>query len=131
MWLSFTTPSERLVHGISRRLIPDVGDVYFRLYEGATISYAGQATTSYNFNRNSAKTPSAFFKKNVLASGGAKIEQLFMPGQATSSPATYYPVFEETEREYKKDTTYAIQLLNSASSSVTIQYQFVWYESGN
>lgn len=130
-WIQLTTPSDMLIHGINRSLTPDVGDMYFRLFEGVTITTPGTpAIPIYNLNRNSTNTSSAVFLSEPVVTGGTMIEEVYMPGQYTN-PSTYTPIFGSIEREYKKDTEYAIQFYNQAATAANIQYSFAFYESSN
>lgn len=133
-WIQFTTPADKLVHGVNRRLTPNIGDCYMRLHEGVTITTPGSgAIPARNLNRNSAKTASAAYLRSPVVTGGTIIEEVYMPGDTGGifSPDSSYPVFEGVEREYKVDTEYAVELFNDTAETLTIQYSFIWYESGN
>lgn len=67
-WIQFST-GDKLIHGIDQIIVPNKGDVTFRMWEGSTITTPGSgAMPSVNMNRKSAKTSTAVFTRDPVVS---------------------------------------------------------------
>jgi len=137
IYLQGKTGSDRLVHFFPRTMTHNGTDVSVYLCEAPTFTADGTASaTAYNMNRESAKTaqftiytnpPDATDDGLVLgltrifaATGGV--------GQATAAALV---AAAGLERIMKKNTDYALKIVNNVTASTTFVVSWTWYESGN
>jgi hypothetical protein len=128
-----TGPGLKIFHATERLIIPSGGPVNFFLRENPTITTPGTIVVpTNNINRLSAKISQArFFNNPIGVSGGTILEQLFIPSGtgANTAPSQSIPV--GTERIYKQNTTYILEIVNNNNASMEILYLLNFYESGN
>lgn len=134
VFVELRTPEFKLFHGIGRIIVPTDGPIDIFLIESPTITTPGTTPMPLpSLNRNLTKTAVAqFFNNPIGVSGGTIIQHIFIPGgTGVGNQPPSFTIPSGTERIYKKDTTYVIQILNSAVGNIDVMYEFTWYESGN
>lgn len=103
------------------------GDALLYLFEGSTVTVAGTAMVEYNKNRNSSNTATAAAELNPTASGGAILDQLFIPGgSGPTAPGGATNVRDEWV--LKPSTIYRFKLVNSTATTQTLNLAIEWYE---
>lgn len=131
------TGTDRLIHFLSTDFSHNGTDLTFSIYENPTFTANGTASiTAINHNRESAKTAqfTSFSNPPTPTNDGTLISQnrLFAAsggvGQSTSAGALSIP---EIELVFKKNTDYALKVVNNTTSSTTVHINWTWFESGN
>lgn len=133
-YIELRTGTDRIFHGIGRIIVPTDGPINIYLWEAPTITTIGTvAMPTPSLNRNLTKTATAEFYNNPSGiSGGTLIQHLFIPaGTGVGNQPPAFTIPSGTERIYKNNTTYILEIVNNSVGVIDVFYEFTWYESGN
>ena len=97
-------------------------------YEDATVSANGTPVTPFNRNRNSANTPTMLtFSGPTVTDPGTLLESGLIPVAGGGKQSGIASLFG-TEWVLASATSYLIGVTNNDTNTVTIGYNFLWYE---
>lgn len=125
LW-SVVTPNANIVLHFFYNAISD-GAVKVELYEGPTVTGAGNAVTPFNYNRNSVKTPTGLvYKDTTVSANGTLLETDFIGSSGGAVRGAGYSA-NSYEYNLKKNTTYLF-IFTVASNGTNVALNCVWYE---
>ncbi|GEM_PF-5307397 len=131
-YMQSTTPSNKLIHLISRDLTANGGGpITVELFEAPTITDGTTPPTIYNLDRRSAKTPSwQLYTNPTGVSGGTKllIAQISTGGGPKGSGGLSSGI---SEFILKPSTKYVLKMTNTGAQTSLVTLTYLWYESGN
>lgn len=108
------------------------GDIDLIWYEDTVTSADGTPLISVNTNRNSALTGNtAFFIDPTITGLGTVMSTNWAPPTATGigqSPRGIINVNEGEEWILKPSTKYGFRMVNNSGATISVRYEFVWYE---
>jgi hypothetical protein len=123
--LQIKTSTGEITHIVARSILTSSTGMNVKLVENPVISSTGTVNQlAYNVDRRSGTTSKTVIASNVTSTGGTVIE---------SNNLVSGTIWEQISPEIilQTDSYYNIRITNTGSTNIPIDFNFVWYESGN
>ncbi len=125
------TPSTGYIHFRSGNIAVSIGGVIIDFYEGSSTPTGGTVLPTYNRNRAATAVATLAVTHGTTVSAlGTLLSRARVGGDQTAKDTnTAGSASEAIEWVLKQNTYYNIHVINSSADN-TMQFTFLWYESG-
>lgn len=125
------TPASGYIHFRNANIGVQIGGVIIDFYEDSSPPVGGTSLPSYNRNRNSTAVATIQVTHGGTVSAlGTLLARAVAGGDQTAKDTnTSGSVSEPTEWVLKQNMYYTLSVTNSSANN-TIDFSFIWYESG-